>query len=183
MTVGRIFAVVGPSGVGKDSLIAGAMAMAVRPDMVWARRVITRPGAAGGEPFEGVTAAEFARRKALGHFSLDWQAHGLSYGIPVSICDDLAAGRDVIFNGSRAALPDALARFPGLIVVLITASPAILAQRLADRGREARADIARRLSRPDFALPKGIAARVVNNSGSLEQGIGLFLQALQPVRT
>ena len=180
MTIGQIFAVVGPSGAGKDSLIAGAMA--VLPHLVWARRVVTRPTGAGGEPFEGVTDTEFARRKALGQFCLDWQAHGLSYGIPASINDDLAAGRDVIFNGSRAALGGAIAKFPHLIVILITASPATLAQRLADRGREARADIEQRLSRPDFAMPAGIAARVVTNDGSLEQGISLFLQALQPVR-
>ena len=180
MTSGQIFAVVGPSGAGKDSLIAGAMA--VLPHLVWARRVVTRPTGAGGEPFEGVTDTEFARRKALGQFCLDWQAHGLSYGISASISDDLAAGRDVIFNGSRAALGGAIAKFPHLIVILITASPATLAQRLADRGREARADIAQRLSRPDFAMPDGIAARVVTNDGSLEQGISRFLQALQPVR-
>lgn len=178
MTVGQIFAVVGPSGAGKDSLIAGAVA--VLPDLVWARRVITRPSTAGGEPFEGVTPAEFARRKALRQFSLDWQAHDLSYGIPISICDDLAAGCRVIFNGSRAALPAAIAQFPDLIVVLVTASLPVLARRLAARGREGEANITQRLNRADFAMPAGVTARVVTNDGSLEQGIALFLAALQP---
>lgn len=178
MRWGQIFAVVGPSGAGKDSLIAGTMA--ARPDLVWARRVITRPSAAGAEPFDGVTAKEFARRKALGHFSLDWQAHGLSYGIPISICDDMAAGRDVIFNGSRAALPDAIVRFPNLIVVLVTASPAVLAQRLSARAREGEADIALRLSRADFVMPAGMPVRVVTNNGNLEQGVQDLIKALQP---
>lgn len=180
MSAGQIFAVVGPSGAGKDSLIAGAIA--ARPDLVWARRVITRPSAAGGEPFEGVTPREFERRKAAGQFALDWQAHDLFYGIPNSICEDLASGKSVIFNGSRAALVDATLGFPSLIVVLVTASPAILAQRLAARGREGRADIAGRLARADFALPASVVARVVVNDGHLEQGIAAFLAALQPVR-
>ncbi len=180
MSSGQIFAIVGPSGAGKDSLIAGAVA--ARPDLVWARRVITRPSAAGSEPFDGVTAKEFARRKALGRFCLDWQAHGLSYGIPISICDDMAAGRDVIFNGSRAALPDAIVRFPNLIVVLVTASPAVLAQRLSARGREGAVDIARRLSRADFVMPAGMPVRIVTNNGNLEQGVQDFIKALQPAR-
>lgn len=180
MKTGRIIAVVGPSGAGKDSLIAGAIA--ARPDLVWARRVITRPTAAGGEPFEGVSDTEFARRKSLGLFSLDWQAHDLSYGIPASIEAEMAAGRDVIFNGSRAALPDAMARFPTLIVVLVTASPAVLAQRLATRARETATDIAERLTRADFAMPQGIAPRIVVNDGSLARGIEDFLTALYPVR-
>lgn len=180
MNLGQIFAVVGPSGAGKDSLIAGAKAK--RTDLVWARRVITRPSAAGDEPFESVTAKEFTRRKALGNFCLDWQAHGLSYGIPMSVCDDLAAGCLVIFNGSRAALPDAIARFPDLIVVLVTASPRVLAQRLAARGREGVVDIALRLSRADFVMPVGMPFRVVTNNGNLEQGIEDFIDALQPAR-
>ena len=46
---GRFIAVVGPSGVGKDSVMQG---MAARdPRIVLARRVITRPSDAGGEDF------------------------------------------------------------------------------------------------------------------------------------
>ena len=128
-----VFAIVGPSGAGKDTLLAGALA--ARPDLVLLRRVITRPTEAGGEDFDGVTVAEFARRKAAGDFALDWQAHGLFYGIPAALLDP---ARDVLFNGSRAALPAAQARFPGLVVIVVTAPVAVLAARLAARGREHR---------------------------------------------
>jgi ribose 1,5-bisphosphokinase len=178
MNAGRMIAVVGPSGGGKDSLIAGA----IRPGLVWARRVITRPSEAGGEPFEGVSEDEFLRRKLAGEFVLDWQAHGLFYGIPASVRGDLAAGRDVIFNGSRAELAAALAHFSGLIVVLVMAPQHVLAARLAVRGREAEADIARRLARGNFEMPAGIDVRVVDNHGTLEQGIARFNAAIQPVR-
>jgi len=175
--MGGVFAIVGPSGAGKDTLLAGALA--ARPDLVLVRRVITRPAEAGGEDFDGVTPAEFARRKAAGEFALDWQAHGLSYGIPAAQIDP---ARDVLFNGSRAALPAAQVRFPGLVVVLVTAPVAVLAQRLAARGREQAADIAARLDRAGFDLPDGMTVRQVVNDGTPEQGVARLLAALQPSR-
>ncbi len=102
-----IFAVVGPSGAGKDTLIAGAVA--ARPDLRLVRRVITRPTEAGGEPFDGVTEAEFLSRLDAGAFALHWQAHGLHYGIPA---DQLAGPGDVVFNGSRAPFRRPARPFP-----------------------------------------------------------------------
>lgn len=172
----RVFAVVGPSGAGKDTLIEGALA--ARPDLRRVRRVITRPSLAGGEDFEGVTEAEFALREARGDFALDWEAHGLRYGIPRA---QVEGPGDVIFNGSRAALPLALRVFPGLRVILITAPDAVLADRLARRGRERAEDIRDRLARAAFVLPRGIAAVTVVNDGPPERGIARLLAALQPV--
>jgi ribose 1,5-bisphosphokinase len=168
-----IFAVVGPSGAGKDTLIAGALR--ARPDLRLVRRVITRPTEAGGEDFEGVTDAEFALRKARGDFALDWQAHGLCYGIPAS---QVTGPGDVIFNGSRAALPAAQARFPGLRVIHVTAPDTVLAERLAARGREAPAAIRDRLSRAAFRLPAGVAATTVLNDTTAEAGVARLLAAL-----
>lgn len=172
-----IFVVVGPSGAGKDTLIDGALRR--RLDLRPVRRVITRPTGAGGEDFEGVTEAEFAVRKARGDFTLDWRAHGLGYGIPR---DQLDGPGDAILNGSRAALPAMRSLFPDLRVILITASPAVLARRLAARGRESRADISARLERAAFDLPQGIDAAVVENDGSVEEGVTRLLAALQPDR-
>ncbi len=171
-----IFAIVGPSGAGKDTLIAGAMR--ARPDLRLVRRVITRHSDAGGEEYESVTEAEFATRKARGDFAVDWQAHGLSYGIPR---DQLAAPGDILFNGSRAALPVAARVLPGLRIILVTAPATVLAARLAARGRESVDDITQRLSRASFALPPGITAVTVMNDGTTEQGVTRLLAALQPV--
>ena len=98
---GRLFAVVGPSGAGKDTLMAAAAARV--PALRLARRVITRPADAGGEDFDGVTEAAFQRRLAAGAFALHWQAHGLHYGIPAAIDQDLAAGRCVLFWPRRSS--------------------------------------------------------------------------------
>jgi ribose 1,5-bisphosphokinase len=174
---GRLFFVVGPSGAGKDTLISGAVTL--DPRLHWAQRIITRPETAGGEPFRGVTEAEFAGCLARGELALHWTAHGLSYGVPRSELAPLALGRDVVMNGSRAALAQAGAMFPALVVVYITAPVALLADRLTARGREARDDIEARLARASFALADGCPAIEIVNDGSPEAGVARLLQALK----
>lgn len=170
-----IFAVVGPSGAGKDTLIEAARAQ--RPDLHLVRRVITRPSDAGGEDFDGVSEGEFANRLAQGDFVLHWNAHGLRYGIPR---DQVLMDRDTVFNGSRAGLAQAKAVFPDLRVILVTAPVSVLAARLTMRGREAEADITARLERSGFDLPFGIDLRVVCNDRTPAEGVARFLAALQP---
>lgn len=172
-----IFAIVGPSGAGKDTLIRGALA--ARPDLALVRRVITRPTEAGGEDFEGVLPEAFAARKARGDFALTWEAHGLSYGIPR---DQVTGPGDVLFNGSRATLPLAARVFPGLRVILVTAPDMILAARLAARGRETAQDIRQRLARAAFEMPEEIDFQTVVNDSSPQIGTQRLLAALQPLR-
>lgn len=173
---GRLVAVVGPSGAGKDTLLAAVLAR--RSDLVLARRVITRGPDAGAEQHEPVCPGEFAARLAAGAFLIHWAAHGLHYGIPRAVLDEVAAGRTVIFNGSRAALPQAQAAFPGLEVVMVTAPPGVLAERLAARGREAAADIAARLDRAALNVPAG--ARIVMNDSGIDEGVRRLEAALSP---
>jgi ribose 1,5-bisphosphokinase len=170
----RLFFVVGPSGAGKDTLLSGAIA--ADPALHWARRVITRPETAGGEPFEGVDEAEFATRLARGDFALHWHAHGLRYGVPVA---QLPQGRDVILNGSRGAIPMARAAYPALRVIHITAPVAVLAERLAARGRETRQDIAARLLRADLSLPADLPVIEIVNDAAPAQGVERLLQVIK----
>jgi ribose 1,5-bisphosphokinase len=173
-----IFAVVGPSGAGKDTLLAEAARQA--PWLCVARRAITRPADAGGEDHEALTTAEFARRAAAGDFAVSWEAHGLSYGI--SNREVLrAGGKPLLFNGSRAALPAALKAFPDLKVILVTAPPEVLASRLAKRGRESRTDIEDRLKRAGFDLPEGITPLVVVNDASVEAAVTRLLALVEPL--
>ena len=177
---GRFIAICGPSGVGKDSVMEALVA--ADPRFVLARRVITRPGDAGGEAFDGVDATEFAVREVAGEFALHWPAHGMMYAIPKAVDGDLAAGKDVLANLSRAALPEAMARFERVEVILLTTNRAALAARLAARGRESAQEIEKRLDRADFAMPEGIAHHVIDNSAALEQTVKTVLARLYPVR-
>ncbi len=177
MTKGRLIAIVGPSGAGKDTLLR--LALAADPRLHWARRTITRPPASS-EPFESVTEDDFLRRQAAGEFALHWAAHGLHYGIAHSEIARTDAGQTVIFNGSRRALPQCLAAFPQMAVIVVTAPPAVLADRLIARGRETAEDIRARLDRADFKLPKGVVAQWVMNDTTPEDGARRLARLLQP---
>ena len=176
MRRGRLFAVVGASGVGKDTIMA-ALAKA-RPELHWVRRAITRPSHEGDEPFEPVSASEFQLRLDDGAFALHWTAHGLSYGVPNCVHGVLAEGRDAMVNLSRGMLVEADQVFPGMQVLNITVSDEVRAERLAARGRETAADIAQRLSRvvPDFAPTLRVTD--IDNSASLERSVAACLQLM-----
>ncbi|MEM0922094.1 MAG: phosphonate metabolism protein/1,5-bisphosphokinase (PRPP-forming) PhnN [Pseudomonadota bacterium] len=172
--IGRLIAVVGPSGAGKDTILSAARPYL--PSALFARRAITRPSAPETEDFDAVSEAAFLQREAEGGFAITWQAHGLHYGIPVEIDRALDEGRMVIFNGSRKALPGVRQRYPDMGVVAITASPEVLAARLAARGRESADEIADRLARADLAMPA--EAAVVINDTTPADGVAQFLATL-----
>lgn len=177
---GRFIAVVGPSGVGKDSLMEGLCTM--RPDLHRVRRVITRSPELGGEDYEHVSESLFAARAAGGDFALHWKAHGLSYGIPNAVCEVLAKGQDALANLSRGVLQAAYDAFDDLVVLHVTASPKILARRLAQRGRERGHEIDRRLARPEPVMPVGLKTITIDNSGPLAEAVAAAVAALYPER-
>ncbi len=175
---GRLVAVVGPSGVGKDTLIA-ALAGA-RPDIRVAQRIITRSAAAGGEDHIAVSDPLFDAQLAMGRYAFHWGAHGLRYAIPASITADLAQGRMVVFNGSRKALGAIRRDYPDLCVLMITAPPEVLAARLRARGRETAREIAARLKRAELDVPDG--AEVIVNDGPVDKALAQMLKALNRPR-
>jgi ribose 1,5-bisphosphokinase len=172
--------VVGPSGVGKDSVMDGLAA--ADPSLGLVRRVITRPAGAGGEGFDALDDARFDAAVADRTFALQWGAHGLRYGIPRARLAPLTGGRDLLVNLSRRVLVEAqgLPDIPALHVILLSAAPEVLAARLAGRGRESAADIARRLERAGMELPPGLTAPVhpIDNSGPLAQTVAACRAAL-----
>ncbi len=165
---GTFVAVVGPSGAGKDSLISYAQRrLASRLDIHFVRRLITRDGNAGGEDHLAVTSEDFEDMREKGGFAVHWDAHGLRYGIPASVKNELALGHVVVANGSRSALDDFAEAFPRLVVANIVARADILAHRLQQRGREGEADVSKRLERGSLAIPEGFRTVTIDNSGPL----------------
>lgn len=176
---GLLVLVVGPSGAGKDTLLAFAKArLATRPDIVFARRLVTRPADAteDHEPFD---VAAFEAGVAADRFALGWQANGLCYALGPDVKAALAVGHTVVANGSRAAIAEARARFARVRVVHITAPPAVLAARIAARGREDADARAGRLARePALDAPPDLS---IVNDGAVEpagEKLAAFLAGL-----
>jgi len=173
---GTLWLIVGPSGVGKDSLIDGARAaLADDPGFVFARREITRPGAAGGEDHIPVSMAEFKARRAARVYALSWAANGHGYGVPRAIDAALEAGRSVIVNGSRGALDEARTRYPALKVIAVTVPPAVLRARLEARARESAAEIEARLVRAATLRVEGEDVITFANDRPLADSIRAFV--------
>ncbi|MFV1493901.1 phosphonate metabolism protein/1,5-bisphosphokinase (PRPP-forming) PhnN [Phaeobacter sp. JH18-32] len=178
-SIAPVIAVVGPSGVGKDSLMDALMARL--PGVQKQRRVITRAPELGGEDYEAVSEARFAALRAEERFALHWQAHGLHYAIPREIDEARGIASGVLVNLSRKVLLEAQDVFGVLIVLSVTATPEALAARLAERGREDGAEVSRRLARAATPLPTGLEHVIdIDNSGELDGAIKAAEAALAP---
>ncbi len=182
MGPGRLVLVVGPSGVGVDTMIDTARdALNGDERFRFVTRTITRPANAGGEEHQPISVPDFERAAQDGAFALHWRAHGLHYGIPSDIDADIAAGRTVVANVSRTVINAARARYRNLAVASITASRETLARRLAHRNRESADEILRRLDRATANVPQGSDVHTVDNDGPLEVAAARFLQVLRGV--
>ncbi|MET0596810.1 MAG: phosphonate metabolism protein/1,5-bisphosphokinase (PRPP-forming) PhnN [Mesorhizobium sp.] len=174
---GAFVFVVGPSGAGKDTLLAHARAqLSGEPRISFVRRVVTRLADAGTEDHDTLSDAAFEEAEARGAFALTWSAHGLRYGIPQGVDRVVAGGGVAVANGSRGAIPALRSRYVNVVVAEITAAPEILAARLAARGRENRQQIGSRLQR---AARLGAAERptITIANDSRPEGAGELLVA------
>ena len=179
-TPGRLFYVVGPSGVGKDSLLQWLQDRVDTPtQVVFARRVITR-AAHPSEAHEPITPEAFWQEACDGNFSMLWQANGACYGIRRGIEADLLAGRDVVVNGSREYAPRIRQTFPEAHVVWISADTDTIERRLVSRQRESGAALLQRVKRAtEFVMPQADEATHIDNSGPLAVAGARLLALLQ----
>ena len=175
---GRLILVVGPSGAGKDTLIDIARSACVEDSrIVFSRRVVTRE-ASSFENNQSVSPEMFAHLRASGAFAVHWQAHGLEYGLPVSIEDDVRAGSTVVANVSRAVVEDLRERFRNVVVALVTAPPEVLAARLDARSRASD-------GRLDSRLQRTVAADAdvtIENVGRAEDSAAALLNVIKRIR-
>jgi ribose 1,5-bisphosphokinase len=176
---GWLVLVVGPSGAGKDTLLMRARAACADDASIsFARRGVTREASAA-EDHASLTDEAFAQALADGVFSFWWEAHGLKYGVPVSIEADLAAGVTVVCNVSRGIVADVRARYPQCRVVLITAPEDMRRARLAARERASDGDVAQRATRAAPGADELQPALVIDNAGTVEEGTAALLGFLK----
>lgn len=178
-TSGRIFVVVGPSGSGKDTLINWLREQLTdKQKYMFVRRSVTRSPDGQTEDHDTLTIEQFDRAKEQGKFAVTWQAHGLSYGIPIGVLAHVKAGGIAIANGSRRALADMQKQFPNMIVINLRVDRAVLASRLAGRGREDAEQIKKRLDRMDMPLAGNLTVYDIENSGPIEKAGRSFMDVL-----
>lgn len=174
----RLVYVIGPSGAGKDSVLQGVRTTWPFTEPAhFAQRTITRPVKPDDEQHEMINAAGFAQLLHEQALAMHWQANGLSYGIRQSELEPLYRGHWLFVNGSRAYLPQMLQVWPQATVVHIGASREVLAQRLAQRGRETEDAVAKRLSR-EVALDLPAMSILIDNNSELTEATSSLLFAL-----
>jgi ribose 1,5-bisphosphokinase len=146
------------------------------------RRVVTRPSSSA-EDHDTISDAAFDEAATGGAFALSWAAHGLKYGIPVAIDDDIRAARTVVCNVSRTVIGNARARYARVTVALVTAPLDILAARLRGRGRDSDGSVMDRVQRsvtPDGELNADV---VIENIGAVESAAGTLLRVVSERNT
>jgi len=174
---GALVYVMGPSGAGKDSLLRFARARLAGTPVMFAHRYATRPASAGDENEVPLLPAEFDRRLAAGLFAFHWPAHGVRYALGAEVEAWRARGLAVVVSGSRAHFNAGGSALPGIVPVVVTATPAVLAGRLAGRAREDAAAVAARLERGAAHAVAHPLMVTIDNSGALEDA-GAQLVAL-----
>lgn len=173
---GRLVLVVGPSGAGKDTLIALAQAACAEdPRIVFPRRVVTRD-ASIFENNEPVSPTQFGQMLARGGLAFQWEAHGLRYGLPRSIVDDIRSGCAVVANASRTIIESARRSYASVTVVLVTAPPDVLAQRLVIRARASDGRLHDRIRR---TVAVAVPDVIINN---VERAGGHAIELLNAIR-
>ena len=177
---GVFFAVVGPSGAGKDTLLDGAREKLFGLDnWHFVKRYINRPHTAGGEDHIEVNTKTFQTLVQEDAFVLHWQAHELHYGITKDIIGRTRNGVNVIANLSRSAIADAAHKLARVHVIYVTASNEVLSKRLKNRGRETHDNIEKRLKRVAAQIPDGTEMTVILNNSTIDEGIEAFIGALK----
>jgi len=132
---GRLVLVVGPSGAGKDTLLGVARAACADDrTVVFPRRVITREASAS-EDNDEVSIGTFQEALARGEYAMHWEAHGHCYALSRAMEDEIRSGRTVVANVSRTVIGAARRAYADVVVILITAPPNVLAERIAMRAR------------------------------------------------
>ena len=144
---GLLFYLVGPSGVGKDSLLEALRLYSDLPHLHLAERYITRPTRRGDDRHVEIDPDIFAVRAERGDFLFTWHSHGFSYAVSNDLLFRLRAGDDVLINGSRAYLQTAMEIHPELVPIWMRVSERVLRERLRGRARESAAAIERRMKR------------------------------------
>lgn len=142
------FYIMGPSGSGKDSVIA-SITEYFKEQSSRPLRYITRAVVKGdAEQHNVVSRAVFNELLLKNCFSLNWEANGYHYAYDKQWLGDLSLNKIIFLNGSREYWPEAKALFSGqLIPIELHLDSDVQRVRLEGRARESKQEIEKRIER------------------------------------
>ena len=170
----KIVLIVGPSGVGKDTLLRSAK-QKLENNLNFVNRYITRKPDENESNFY-LDSYAFELLKNNSFFISTWQAHTNYYGI----------AKNSILNGvniisiSRSKIKDFENIYDKVYTINITVEKEILRQRLENRGRESKEQIGARLNR---TYEKIEAKNLIefNNCKDIETSTQEFIELLKSI--
>ncbi|MDX1809672.1 MAG: hypothetical protein R3331_09050 [Sulfurospirillaceae bacterium] len=169
----KIVLIVGPSGVGKDTLINSVKG---KIDANFVKRYITRVPDSHEQNYF-VENSEFEKLKKEGFFVSSWDAHSNQYGIAL---DEIKEGLNII-SVSRSAIKDFEKVFDDVVTINISLSKDALYKRLKNRNRESENEIQERLASSDQDIK---AKKLIQFSNDLPLDISSakFLELLGEIK-
>ncbi len=177
---GRVFVISGPSGVGKDSVIARLLPLVDVDLVVTVTTRRPRDGEIDGKHYRFVTVERYEAMRGAGDLLESAIVHGNSYGVPAdTVRASLARGRDVLIKvdpqGARSIkrlMPDAI------FIFLRPASLDELRGRLAQRASETDAERDLRMENARRELEEQVWFDYVvdNPNGQIDQAIETLRQ-------
>ena len=166
----------GPSGVGKDSVLAGLQQ--IENDLHYCVTATTRPPRTGeqeGVDYYFLSEAEFEQLRSSGGLLESAQVHGRSYGLPAAqVQDAVAEHHDVMACVDVQGARSIRARIPAAVLIFLAPSSLDeLRQRLTDRGTEDSQQLELRLANAEGELDQIplFDYVVINGDGELDRAV------------
>ncbi len=176
--------ITGPSGVGKDSVIAAMRAQGgAFHFVVTATDRARRANEVAGVDYIFVSTAEFERMLREDELIEHAFVYHQYKGVPkAQVREALAAGKDVVMRVDVQGAMTLRERLPGAVTIFL-APPSVeaLAQRLQGRGADSAAQVQTRLrtAQAELALAEAFDYVVVNWEGQLEQAAAQVLAIIE----
>jgi guanylate kinase len=173
---GLVFVLSGPAGVGKDAVLARLLERGVQVG-----RVVTaitrppRPNEVDGRDYYFVSRDRFMEMVAAGEL-LEWAEYvGSPRGAPLfSLKKTLALGHDALLKIDVEGARQVRERLPSAITIFLAPPDReTLFRRMAARGHDDPAEMARRLKRAEdeLAVASTYDYQVVNHEGQLDRAV------------
>ena len=177
----------GPSGVGKDAVLAHLRA--THPNACFVVTATTRPPRSrerDGDDYHFLRDKEYDRLLAEDGFLENATVYGHRYGVPKApVREALARGQDVIVRVDMQGAGTIKRLVPNAVFIFLApASLEELEERLRRRNTEGQSDLRLRLdtARQEMACQEGFDHVVINREGGLAEAVSQILAIIEEER-